>query len=121
MASGLSVAEWPTIMGVAPDAHAGLVILIIAVVIGGWTCWRRMAYLNAANLALDERLRLAQDSQAEAIQKLTIAEARFQELYARIKASDGFVSLLSSAGGVARSISDLGKAQHQLAATLAME
>lgn len=54
-------------------------------------------------------------------QKLTIAEARFQELHARIKASDGFVSLLSSAGVVARSISDLGKAQHQLAATLAME
>jgi hypothetical protein len=53
--------------------------------------------------------------------KLTIAEARFQELYARIKASGGFVSLLSSAGGVTRSMSDLGKAQHQLAATLAME
>jgi hypothetical protein len=51
----------------------------------------------------------------------SIAEARFQELYARIKAGDGFVSLLSSAGGVARSMSDLGKAQHQLAATLAME
>jgi len=79
----------------------------------------RMACLNAENRALDERLRLAQDSQADAIQKLTIAEARFQDLYARIKASEGFVSLLASAGGVARSISDLGKAQHQLAAALA--
>jgi hypothetical protein len=48
-------------------------------------------------------------------------EVRFQELYARIKAREGFVSLLSSAGGVARSMSLLGKAQHQLAATLAME
>jgi hypothetical protein len=53
--------------------------------------------------------------------KLTIAEARFQELYARIKANDGFGSLLSSAGGAACSTSDLGKARHQLAATLAME
>ena len=48
-------------------------------------------------------------------------EVRFQELYARIKAREGFVSLLSLAGGVARSMSLLGKAQHQLAATLAME
>jgi hypothetical protein len=119
MASGLSVAEWPTIMGITPDAHTGLAVLTLAIVIGGWACWRRIACLNAVNRALDERLRLAQNSQAEAIQKLTIAEARFQELHTRIKASDGFVSLLSSAGGVARSMSDVGNAQQQLAATLA--
>ena len=119
MASGLS--ELPTIMGIMPDARMGLAVLMLAIVIGGWACWRRIASLNAANRALDERLRFAQDGQAEVIQKLTIAEARFQELHARIKASDAFVSLLSSAGGVARSISDLVKAQQQLAATLVAE
>jgi hypothetical protein len=102
MASGLWAVEWPTIMGIAPDARAGLAILTMVIVIGGWVCWRRMACLNAENRALDECLRPAQDSQADAIQKLTLAEARFQELYARIKASEGFVSLLASAGVVAR-------------------
>lgn len=118
MASGLWDAEWPVIMGIVP---VGLVAVMVAIVIAGWACWRRVARLKAAKFALDERLRLAKDSQAEAIQKLTIAEARFQELYARIKASEGFVSLTSSAGIVARSISDLGRAHHQLAETLAME
>jgi len=121
MASDFWDAEWPAIMGTVPGTQAALVALMVVIAIAGWTCWRRIARLKAAKLALDERLRLAKDSQAEAIQKLGIAEARFQELYARIKASEGFVSLTSSAGIVARSISDLGKAHHQLAETLAME
>jgi hypothetical protein len=121
MDSGFWDMEGPAIMGIVSGTHAGLVIMGVAFAIAGWAVWRRIARLNAAKLALDEQLRLAKDSQAEAIQKLTIAEARFQELYAKIKASEGFVSLASSAGGVARSISDLGKAHHQLAAMLGME
>jgi hypothetical protein len=118
MASGLS--ELPTIMGIMPDARTALAVLTLAIVIGGWACWRRIASLNVVNRALDERLRLAQDGQVEVIQKLTIAEARFQELHARIKGSESFVSLLPSAGVVARSMSDLSKALEQLAATLVM-
>jgi hypothetical protein len=121
MASGLWDAEWQAIIGFAPGAHVGLTAVTVAIAVAGWVCWRRIARLKAVNLVLDDRLRLAQSGQAEAIQKLTIAEARFQELHARIKASEGFMSLNSSAGGVARSISDLGKAQQQLAAMLTME
>lgn len=121
MASGWWDAEWQAVIGSAPGGNIGLTAMTAAVVVAGWVCWRQMARLKAAKLALDERLRLAQNSQAEASQKLSIAEARFQELHARIKSSDGFMSLNSSAGGVARSISDVGKAQQQLAAALAAE
>jgi hypothetical protein len=121
MGSVLWDAEWAGLMGSVPGVYVGLGVAIVVVAIVGWAGWRRISRLKAAKLALDARLRLAKDSQEEALQKLTIAEARFQELYARIKASEGFVSLSSSAGGVARSISDLGKAQQQLAAMLAME
>lgn len=121
MASGLWDAEWQTIIAIAPGAQVGLTAVIVVIAVSGWVCWRWIVRLKAAKLALDARLRLAQNNQAEAIQKLSIAEARFQELYARIKASEAFMSLNSSAGGVARSISDLGKAQQQIAATLAME
>ena len=121
MASGLWDAEWSAIMGGVPAMQVGLVAVTMVIAIAGWVCWRRIARLKAANLALDVQLRLVKDRQAEAIRKLTLAEARFQELYGRIKASEGFVSLTSSAGGVARSISDLGKAHHQLASVLGME
>jgi len=121
MAAGIWDAEWSAILGRASGMQVGLGALTVVMAIAGWACWRRIARLKAANLALDEQLRLVKNSQAEAIQKLTLAEARFQELYGRIRASEGFVSLTSSAGGVARSISDLGKAHQQLAATLGME
>jgi len=121
MGSGFWDADGSAIMADVPGMQIGLVVLAVVIAVAAWVCWRRIARLKAAKLALDERLRLAKDSQAEAIQKLTIADARFQELYARIKASEGFVSLSSSAGGVARSISDLGKVHNQLAEMLAVE
>jgi hypothetical protein len=121
MAAGFLDPEWLAFTGIAPGALMGLAVLMVAAGIAGWACLRRISRLNAWNFALDERLRLAKDHEEQAIRKLTIAEARFQELYARIKSSDGFVSLASSAGVVSRSIADLGKAHNQLSATLSTE
>ncbi len=121
MAIGSWDVEWQAVTDLVPGVQLALTAIIVVVVAAAWAGWRHIVRLKAANLALDERLRLAQNSQAEAIQKLTIAEARFQELYARIKASEGFMSLNSPAKIVAHSISELGRAQNQLAAALAME
>lgn len=95
--------------------------LILAAAVALWTCLRQIARLKTAKLLLDERLRLTKDHGEQAIQKLTIAEARFQELHAKIKASRDFVSLTLSAGGVARSITDLGKIHSELTAILSQE
>ena len=113
--------DWLAI-GIGPLALIGIIVLLmVAAGVAGWGCLRRISRLNAANLALDERLRLAKDTQEQAVQRLTIAEARFQELNSRIRSSEGFVSLTASAGVVARSISDLGKAHAELAETLLAE
>ncbi len=115
------VLEWTASTGVGPAALVALALLAVIAAAAGIAGWRRIARLRAEMLALDERLRLAKGNEEQAIAHLTVAEARFQELHARIRASESFVSLVSSAGIVARSISDLGKAHDQLAAILSPE
>lgn len=120
MLPGFGDSEWTALTAIGPAAVVGLAVLVVAAV-AGIASWRRIARLQAEKLALDERLRLAKGNEEQAIAHLTVAEARFQELHARIRASESFVSLVSSAGIVARSISDLGKAHDQLAAILSPE
>jgi hypothetical protein len=113
MGFDLSGAEWAEIVAFA--------VLLGAAATAIWISWRRIARLGAAKLELEERLRLAKDSGKQLVEKLTITQARFQDLHGRIKASESFVSLAQSAGVVARSIADLGKIHDQMTATLSAE